>query len=210
VFDFNIVDQKGNYKTREVSDRYALALFYSNVGVDALLAGDYATSFVQLKAAIEAFPKIPGPWVNLGLLYARQGLHAQAEAAYLHALEADAGNRSALTNLASLYITIGDKQRADIYRERIRRYQERNPYYHYSRAQRAYESEQYRASLELLDVALRLKRDEHQFYFLQALAHYRLGERQQAERSLLRAKEHAHFAEIKARYEAGIETLAGS
>jgi tetratricopeptide (TPR) repeat protein len=121
VIDFNRNELKGKYQTHAVSDRYALALFYSNNGVDALLEGDYATSFVHFKAAIEAFPTIAGPWVNLGLLYARQGRYEYAEAAYLRALAIDPDNRSALSNLATVYAASGDPDRAALYGDRLGR-----------------------------------------------------------------------------------------
>jgi Flp pilus assembly protein TadD len=205
--DFNLVDTKGNYETRKVSDGYALSLFYSNLGAESLIDEDYARSFVELRAAIVAYPQIPGPWVNLGVLYSRRGLVAHAESAYLHALAADPRNRSALTNLASLYASSGDDARADVYRKRIRSYQQRNPYYHYSLAQRAYQERRFAAALDMLDTAIRLKRDEHQFYFLKALAYYGLGRRLDAERSLVEARESVASAEIRERYNSKIEAL---
>jgi hypothetical protein len=36
VVDFNVTELKGDYETREVSDEYALALYYNNVAMDAL------------------------------------------------------------------------------------------------------------------------------------------------------------------------------
>jgi Flp pilus assembly protein TadD len=207
VVDFNLLDTKGNYETRKVSDNYALALFYSNRGAESLIDADYAQSFAELRAAIVAYPQIPGPWVNLGVLYSRRGLVEHAESAYLHALAADSGNRSALTNLASLYASIRDEASADVYRKRVRAYLERNPYYHYSLAQQAYREQRFAAALDMLDTAIRLKRDEHQFYFLKALAYYGLGQRRDAEKSLIDARETATLAEIRDRYNSKIEAL---
>lgn len=210
VVDFNLTELKGNYESRVVSDDYALALFYSNLGVDGLLDGDHTTSFAYFKAAIDAYPRITGPWVNLGLLYARLGLYRHAEAAYLRALTVEPGNRSALTNLASVYAATGDQQKAALYSEHVRRYQQRNPYYHYSLAQRAYDEQRYQDALELLRPALRLKQDEHQFHFLRALALHQLGDRREAERSLAEAGERAVLPELKARYATKLETFMRS
>jgi tetratricopeptide (TPR) repeat protein len=207
VVDFNMAELKGNYDTRIVSDSYALGLFYSNLGVDALLAGDYSTSFTRFKAAIESYPRITGPWVNLGLLYARLGEYARAEATYLRALEIEPGNRSALTNLASVYAATGDHDKAAAYSEEVRRYQQRNPYYHYSLAQRAYEERRFRETLEHLRPALRRKRNEHQFHYLRALAHAELGEQRDAERSLAEAGARAELPELKARYATKLEAF---
>jgi Flp pilus assembly protein TadD len=207
VVDFNVADFKGNYESREVTDGYALALYYSNLGAESLVAEDYERSFAELRAAITAYPEIPGPWVNLGVLYSRRGLLDHAEASYLHALAADRENRSALTNLVSLYESRGEDERAEVYRKEVRAYQQRNPYYHYFLAQQAYGEQRFEDALELADRAIRLKRDEHQFYFLQALAYHGLGRTEDAERSLVEARDSAQFAEIRDRYDSKLEAL---
>jgi hypothetical protein len=69
VVDFNVTELKGDYETREVSDEYALALYYNNVAMDALRKGDLEQSFRLLKKSIETYPDIadksrlnlPGP-----------------------------------------------------------------------------------------------------------------------------------------------------
>ena len=108
VIDFNAPNFREGYPSRAVSDRYAVALFYSNLGAEALSAGKYELSFASLRAALRAYD-MPAIWVNLGVLYARQGLYEHAEAAQLHALEADPGEQSALVNLVSVYSSLGEK-----------------------------------------------------------------------------------------------------
>src|SRR5690606_18122260 len=85
VVDFNLVDARGDYKQRRVDDEYALALFYTNLGAEALLAGDYPASFAAMRAAIEVDADVASAWSNLGLLYAKSGRYDYAEAAYLRA-----------------------------------------------------------------------------------------------------------------------------
>jgi Flp pilus assembly protein TadD len=208
--DFNLVESRGSYPQRQVDDDYALALFYMNQGAERLIAGDASASFTLLKAAIETSPGIPGPWSNLGMLYARHGLHRHAEAAYLQALAASPQNPTVMTNLTSLYQQTGDNELAEAYRRRIRAYQQRNPYFHYALAQQAYVNGEFDHTLERLQSALRLNRNEHQFHFLRALALHQLGEPAEAEKSLARARQHAELPEIRERYEAPIGALARS
>ncbi len=210
VIDFNELEFRGNYERRVVDDDYALALFYTNRGAEALIAGDHQASLAALRAAIEAYPKIAGHWSNVGLIYARNERPAEAEAAYRHALAVEPTNRSVLTNLTSLYAKSGNDALAEEYRRRIRNYQLRNPYYHFARARQAYGEERFEDALDSLQTALRLKRDEHQFYFLEALVWHRLGRRAAAERSLALAREHAEYPDIKARYAGPLETLANA
>jgi Flp pilus assembly protein TadD len=209
VVDFNLLRVEGNYDVRRVSDDYAVALFYSNVGAEALIDKDYEKSFVNLKRSIEIDPSVPDAWANLGLLYSRRGLYEHAESAYLQALRRDSTNRSVLTNLVALYTITGDEVLAASYRKRITHYQKRNPYYHYSLAQRAYEERRLTDALELLDAAIRLKRDEHQFYNLRGLAYLELGRTDDAAYSFIEAREHAWLDESKRLYDEKLEALAG-
>ena len=93
------------------------------------------------------YPKIAGLWVNLGVLYSRHRHYEHAEAAYLRALEIDEDERSALANLVVVYDALGERELAAAYRERVRGYRERNPYYHYAVAARAYEHQQFAEAL---------------------------------------------------------------
>jgi Flp pilus assembly protein TadD len=207
IVDFNLESYGDRYEKREVDDSYVLALFYNNLGAEALIRKEYDLSFRYFRAAIEVHPSIAASWANLGLLYSRQGFHAHAEAAYLQALAVNPREQPALTNLVSLYTTLGKRELADAYRERIRRYQKRNPYYHYAVAQAAYREQRFEDALVAVKRSVRLKRDEHEFYFLQGLAYAELGRRERAEKSFVRATQYAQPAEVRARYAATLQAL---
>lgn len=209
VVDFNVVDPQKNSASKRIADDYALALFYTNLGAEALIRKEYDLSFRYLREAVRTHPGIAGPWINLGLLYARQGLPQYAEAAYLHALASNADDRSALTNLAALYAAIGERQLADEYMQRIRRYQQHNPYYHYVMAQDAFRAQRFDEALDALRRAIRLKRDDHQFYSLQAQAYLGLGRKPEAAASFVHARDYAASGELKARYDAELGALRG-
>lgn len=178
VVDFNVVGSANRYAARAVSDKHILALFYANRGAEAILDKDYDIAFRYLQAAISTDGEVAGGWTNLGAMYARQFRYEHAEAAYLHALENDPGNRTALSNLANLYAETGREALAEQYRERVRRYQERNPYYHYSLAQGAYAEQRFEDALRALGSAIRLQ-DDPEFHTLQSQV-YRAIEAQQS------------------------------
>lgn len=185
--DFDVEDFRGDYGRHAVSDRYALALFYTNRGAEALLAGDYRASFANFRQAIETDSRVPGAWVNLGMLYSRLERRDYAESAYLQALNVEPDEPSALTDLAAFYTKVGDAEQAEIYRKRVHRYQQQNPYYHYFLAREAYKQKHFAEALDSIDRAIKLKRREPQFYFLQGLAYDRLGRGDDAARSFARA-----------------------
>jgi tetratricopeptide (TPR) repeat protein len=194
VVDFNEIGYNDSMPSREIDDDYVLALFYNNLGAEALIRKDYALSFRYFRAGIEADSMISAIWSNLGVLYARQGFDQHAEAAYLQALASRSRNRTALTNLVNLYEARGDHATAQLYREQVRRYQERNPYYHFALAERAYSEQRLDDALAAVSRAIRLKGDEQRFHQLRGQTYLALGRESEAEKSFARAAEYAEPA----------------
>jgi tetratricopeptide (TPR) repeat protein len=187
--DFNVRAAQSDQRSRRVSDAYALGLFYTNLGAEALLRTEHAASLAYLRAAARVYPDIAGIWVNLGVLHARYGRYEHAESAYLRALEVDEGEQSALANLVLVYEALGKLELAQEYRELVQDYRDRNPYYHYALATQAYEQQQFAIALTSVRKALRLKSDEHEFYTLRGQTLTALGRGREAQHSFERARE---------------------
>jgi len=198
IVDFNIRPYRGTHRGRSVDDTYALGLFYTNLGAEAMVRGEYAGALAYLRAAAATHSRIAGVWVNLGVLYARHKQYEHAEAAYLRALEIDRDEPSALANLALVYDALELPQLAAEYRERVQSYREQNPYYHFASATQAYELQQFAAALASLRKALRLKPDEQAFYALRGQVQTALGKSREAARSFALAREYALAAEQSA------------
>jgi Flp pilus assembly protein TadD len=208
LVDFNLFDAKGKYSRRTVDDAYVLGLFYANVGAEALIDKNYELAFRYLRESAHTAPGLPAAWINLGALYSRLHAYDYAESAYLHALVLEPSNPSGATNLARLYATLGEHALAEVYRQRVRHYQESNPYYHYALALRSYDAERFDAALDELRRALRLKRDEQDFYQLQGRALLGLGRPDAAPAACDRGREYAQSAAARADYDAQVEALA--
>jgi Flp pilus assembly protein TadD len=190
VVDFNIRSTRADEHSRRVNDAYALGLFYTNLGAEALLRSEHPQSLAFLREAARVNPDNAGVWVNLGVLYARYGRWQHAESAYLRALEADEGEQSALANLVLVYEALGDPALAQEYRDRVHEYRDSNPYYHYALATQAYEQQQFEEALLSLRKAVRLKNDEHEFYDLRGQTLSALGRARDAEQNFKRAREY--------------------
>jgi Flp pilus assembly protein TadD len=90
-----------------------------------------------------------------------------------------------------VYQALDEPELAEVYRARVQSYRERNPYYHYAVAARAYERGQFEDALTSLRKALRLKADEHEFHTLRGETLTALGRARNAEQSFARAREYA-------------------
>jgi len=210
VVDFNTAEYNGNYDTRKVTDNYAIALYFSNVAVEAMLTGNSREAFRYLKKGIGTDSEIAELWVNLGALYSRHEHYSMAEQAYRHALSIQPSNKSALVNLASVLDRLGRDEESRHYLKKVAYYRDRNPYYHYFLAQTAYQQNEYEDALAHLAEAIRLKRDEHQFYFLRGLVHYRMNEYDLAAKDYKKARETAEKAQLISGYTRKIQALETS
>jgi tetratricopeptide (TPR) repeat protein len=207
VVDFNTVEYNGNYDTRKVSENYAIALYFSNLAVESMQAGNLKIAFRYLKKGIETDPAIPGLWVNLGALYSRYEYYDMAEQAYHQALSIRPSNRSALVNLVSALNKLGREEESEYYSKKVAYYRDHNPYYHYIQAQTAYEKEEFDDALAYLEEAIKLKRDEHQFYFLRGLVHYQMKEYDLAARDYEKARDTAEKAQLISGYTRKLQAL---
>lgn len=199
VVDFNIRPYQSDHRSRRVNDSYALGLFYVNLGAEAMLRDNHAAALVYLREAARVRPDIAGVWVNLGVLYARHGRYEHAEAAYLRALDVDEDEPSAMTNLSLVYQALGEPDLAAEYLHRVQGYRERNPYYHFASATRAYEEQQFDVALASVRKALRLKSDEHDFYQLRGQVETALGKPRDATASFERARAYAEAEQVRER-----------
>jgi Flp pilus assembly protein TadD len=73
----------------------------------------------------------------------------------------------------------------------------------------AYREQRYDDALVSLHRAIRLKDDEHQFYYLRGLAQLRTGNRDAARQSLQEAAEYASQDRVERAYNQKLEALRG-
>jgi len=207
VVDFNVDDFKTSYDRRIISDARALAHYYNNVAVERLQAADNAAALAYLRRAVANDPDFSPAWTTLGILYRRIGHPEYTEAAHLRALKADGGDLVAMSNLAWLYDRQGDAAAAAWYRKRVLAHRDKNPYYHYQLARQAYDARDYGAAIGHLNHAVRMKRNEDQFYFLLGLSYLKKGDVRVARRWLARAEQVASTDVLKRRYASKMEGL---
>jgi Flp pilus assembly protein TadD len=208
IVDFNIRPYEGRNVSRRVDDDYALGLFYTNLGAEAMLRQEYAAALVYLREAAAVDADSPGVWVNLGVLYARHGRYEHAESAYLRALESDDDEPSALANLVLVYQAIGEPQLAAEYRRRVQGYRERNPYYHFASATLAFEQQRFSEAMTSLRRAVRLKPDEPEFYALRGQVQAALGKQRDATQSFERAREYEDAEALRTNARVAVGGLA--
>ncbi|MEM9622064.1 MAG: transglutaminase domain-containing protein [Pseudomonadota bacterium] len=180
--DFNAIDMDEDASRRRISDEHAVSLFYANIAIQHLRRQEFTDAFAYLKRAITTAPANQDLWNNLGVLYSVMEQPQMAEASYRTALRLEPRNKTAIAGVAKSLEQQGRLEEAQHYAELARRYQRRNPYYHFAVAQQAYSKNAYEAALEAVNEAIQIKK-RSKFYALRAATAEQLGDNLLAEES---------------------------
>ncbi len=176
-------EESARFKSQPMSDSEALARYYNNLGVEAMVRQEPHQAFEYLQAAIEKNKHYADAWVNLGVWYRGQQRGLDAERAYLTAVQLESKNTSALSNLLVLYQAQGRVQMAAQVADKLHRHRLNNPYYLASLAERAIQVKDHTAAIGLLKKALKKQQEGH-FYQLLGQAYFALGEKNRAQIAL--------------------------
>ncbi|HMW47336.1 MAG TPA: transglutaminase domain-containing protein [Cellvibrionaceae bacterium] len=176
-------EESAKFKSVEMSDAEALARYYNNLGVEAMVRQEPSKAFDYLQAAIEKNKKYADAWVNLGVWYKSQQRGLDAEQAYLTAVHLESKNTSALSNLMVLYQAQGRTQMAAQVAAKLHKHRLRNPYYLANLAERALQEKDYATAVSLLKKAVK-KQEEGHFYQLLGQAYFGLGEKSKSQIAL--------------------------
>ncbi|MFT4797145.1 MAG: Flp pilus assembly protein TadD [Candidatus Azotimanducaceae bacterium] len=194
VVDFLPTFLIGDRPSEKIDDFAAMALYFNNLGAEALVKGQTELSIEHLRQALALSPDNADSWNNMGAAMRRAGNNRVAVFAYYQALQKDAYNYSALSNLARYYESEGRADEALEIAARVGRYRRRNPYYHYFVAKLVYQEGLPNEAQEILNSAIRLKRDEPEFYEASAQISRALGNEVESDRYLAKAK---HYRSMK-------------
>ncbi len=176
-------------RQRIIKDHYAKALYWNNIGAEALLENNLPKAHAYMAKAIETDPSITDAWVNIGVVLGRNEQLDDAETALQRALEIDVTEYSAMSNLYEVYLAQEDFVAAENLQAKVEKYRRNNPYYLLRLSDEALEQADFEESISLLRSAIRKQKDDHNLHFALAKTQYLSGEIDAAEGSLVKARE---------------------
>jgi Flp pilus assembly protein TadD len=198
-----------------ISDTRAFAQYYNNIGSKHLAEGNLKEAYSYFIKAIKVDPGLSYAWSNLGVVYKLNNQFEAAESAYLQGLSVTRGPKdtsllSIMNNLGHLYDAKGDMMNAAFYKEQVESFRNKNPYYQYAAGKSAFQDAFYEKSIGFFREAIRLKKDEHLFYYGLALAYLKSGNMKKAEASISQAIKYAMDENKKSFYEKALASLKDS
>lgn len=176
IVDFTPEVRLQSQTARLISDTEALALFFNNVGVEYLIAGEYEKAREQFSYALVVNPELSIAWNNMGSVLKNLEENELAEYSLLKSAALDRDNASAYNNLARLYFDQGDTEKGERYRRAVETYNRRNPYYHYMLGNLAYEDGAFEQARAHYQDALRRDANEPDFYLALGLTFREMGD----------------------------------
>ncbi|MEP7185711.1 MAG: tetratricopeptide repeat protein [Rhodanobacter sp.] len=169
---------------RSIADQRLLALYYNNRAAELMTSASPADAAPYMAMSLQLDPGYANSWSNAGVLQLHQGDPRGAERDYLKALVLDPVNADALFNLVTLYQSKGDEPRSAIFKRRLDKVRQKEPYYQYLLALGDEKQGDYARALKHYKRAIRLYDGEPRFYLGLAGVYQQLGEERHAQRAL--------------------------
>ena len=207
MVDIDPLSRSALVGARLMSDAEGLALYHNNQAIRALSDDRPAEAWLHVVKGLEAAPRLSPLWVNLGAIYRYTAQYAEAERAYLKALEVDGGERSAMNNLVYLYGQQQRKREAAYWLDRLSRHRERNPYYHASLGDRAMQEQDWDTAYKHYRKARGLQPEDGRLIYNLGLAEHYRGNARMAEKLIAQAIEKAPFRVEKERYRVHFDSI---
>jgi Flp pilus assembly protein TadD len=192
---------------RIVSDQRGFAYYFANKGADELSKGNLALAEQSLKIAIEIDPTTTSALINLGVVQAQSNKLDEAAYYYNRALKLDKKNMAALTNLANVYEMTGRKAECLLLQQKVKKYRDINPYYHFDLGVQSYEQGNYETALSHYEKAIKLKSADPSFYLAAAHVYEKTGQKEKAIAKMLMAAKKATDPDKKLLYAQKLEFL---
>jgi Flp pilus assembly protein TadD len=165
-------------------------------------------AYAYFREAVLLSKEYSAVWTNLGFLYRNAGFSKLAYKAYRQAIAIDEDDNTAWENLAFLYDRTGDLKAAAEIRARLESKRMKNPFYHQMLAQIDEDLGSFDSSVLHYEKAIRLDRNQHQFYFGLASVYFKKGNLLQSQRFLQIAKRKAGKRKIMNVYANKLDALS--
>jgi Flp pilus assembly protein TadD len=205
--DFLPSEDLRGQRSREIEERTILAMYMNNRAAEVLMEGDVDQAYWWARSALLSDSRFLGAFNTLGVIYRRHGRADLAEQVFSKVIALEPANVPALSNLVLTLRNLGRNADAEPLAQRLAQIQPDPPYKYYDLGLAALRvgdflgaKRQFRRELDRMSYSSEL-------HFLLAMAHYALGELDQAREQLVQAREQSVGEQDRQRYSAKLAAL---
>jgi Flp pilus assembly protein TadD len=188
VVDFTPEITLQQLTANRVTDEQGRALYFNNLGVEALIANELDVAVAYFRNALWIDSEQSIVWNNLGSTYSRLGDRSLAAYSYRKSFSLDRTNATAINNLVKFHTADGDIETAQRYAKAIERFNESNPYFHYNLGNEAYAQGNFELARSHYERAIRRKDSEPDFYLALSKTWEMLGDMEQSANQMALAR----------------------
>lgn len=207
VIDFDPYIRKKKFPSKVISKNKITAMFYTNVGAQAIIENNFNLAYAYLKKATQYSASYSPAWGNLGILYRMVGLEQLAINTYEHAISLDPKNYTTINNLGIVFNKVGRYEDAKLIQQKLHDLRIKNPYYHALLASNAFYQADYQTAIAGYQLAIRLDNQQHEFYFGLAKVYAQIGDSFLARKALKKAIKLNKYPDIDKQYYAKLNLL---
>jgi Tfp pilus assembly protein PilF len=209
MIDFLPPEELGGLRTRRIGERTVIAMFMNNRATEALVDGRIDDAYWWARGAVDNDPAFLKAYNTLGVIYHRHRDLPQAEAAFRYVLAREPVNAAVLSNLARLQREQGHGNEADELFRQLARVERHAPFYFFNLGLEAMKAGDYKTARDMF--AKEVGRDPyyHEFHFWLAVADFRLGHVELAQKHLSLALENSTTRGDRDIYAAKLAWLRG-
>lgn len=209
TIDFLPADQLVGQRSREISERTVLAMYFSNRAAEQMMLGQLDAAYWSVRAALDQDPHFVGAYNTLGVIYRRHAQPVLAEAVFRHVVGLEPTSPVGLLNLQLVLRDQGREAEAGAIAERLAKLDSAPPYKFFDLGLVALRAGQFQEAKRQFKREIERMAFVHEFHFSLALAHYALGELDEARQQLALAREYSATSQERLRYDSKLASLRG-
>lgn len=177
-----------SYQLDLIPDEEALADFHNNRAVFHIAEGNTSEAHEHFRLAVELYPDRSATWRNWSILYKAEGNIDQAEKCLHKALGAKGDKASVYFMLSQVYEQRDQPEKAARYAELAEKFNRRNPFYSYAKAEQAISEGKTNEAIAHLRKAIRLMPHNARFHVRLSEAYLIAGDRKGADYAMAKAR----------------------
>jgi tetratricopeptide (TPR) repeat protein len=205
--DFLPPEDVRGQRTRVISEATVIAMYMNNRSAEALVRGELDDAYAWAREAMRQAPAFLSAYNTLAVVYLRHGNPKQAEQLLRHVVEREPDNTVALSNLARALGDLGQTTEAALLNERLAKIEPYPPFHFFDLGLAALRAGNFETARELIGKEVKRAAYHHEFHFWLAIANLGLGDKSQARKHLIIAKENSTSFDDKALYSAKLEKI---